>query len=93
MAESMAFRGYEVADYEVAIQAAIEIGWVEPSDAPNSFRPTQKGTELREKVEQLTDEYFYRPWTVLAKDETDALYSLLTKLHESLISYGKSVSK
>jgi len=92
MAESMAFRGYEVADYEVAIQAAIEIGWVEPSDAPNSFRPTQMGTEIREKVEQLTDDYFYRPWTMLAKDETDALYSLLTKLHESLISYGKSLA-
>ncbi len=29
MAESLTFRGFEKADYDVAIQAAIEIGWVE----------------------------------------------------------------
>src|SRR4030095_6828130 len=29
MIESMAFRGYEMDDYEVAIQAAIEIEWIE----------------------------------------------------------------
>lgn len=92
MAENMAFRGYEAADYEVAIQAAIEIGWVEPSDTPSLFRPTQKGTELREKVEQLTDEYFYGPWAVLANNEADDLYGLLTKLHEQLAAYGKSNS-
>ena len=90
MAESMAFRGYEAADYEVAIQAAIEIGWGEPSDVPNSFRPTQMGIELREKVEQLTDEYFYGPWTVLTNDETDELFALLTKLREQLIEYKKA---
>ena len=93
MAESMAFRGYEVVDYEVAIQAAIEIGWVEPSDAPNSFRPTQMGTEIREKVEQLTDEYFYGPWTVLTKDETRRSYLIiLTKLHEHFIKGKESDS-
>jgi hypothetical protein len=92
MVERMAFRGYEPTDYDVAIQAAIEIGWVEPNDAPNSFRPTQKGMEIREQVEQLTDEYFYRPWGVLTKDESVSLYALLTKLHDCLISYRKSMA-
>ncbi|NTW88783.1 MAG: hypothetical protein HGB26_06610 [Desulfobulbaceae bacterium] len=32
MAERMSVRGYEENDYEVAIQAAIEIGWVEAAD-------------------------------------------------------------
>jgi hypothetical protein len=91
MAESMAFRGYEKTDYDVAIQAAIEIGWVEAADAPNTFRPTQKGAELREKVGQLTDEYFYKPWAVLTKEEIDSLYLLLTKLREKLSEYRKEL--
>ena len=84
MAERMSLRGYEEGDYEVAIQAAVKIGWVESSDAPNSWRPTIKGQELREEVERQTDEYFYRPWSVLARKELDELHSLLTKLHERL---------
>jgi hypothetical protein len=90
MAEHMAFRGYEKADYEVAIQAAIEIGWVEAGETPNSFRLTQKGAELREEVEQLTDQYFYRPWRVLTKGEIDSLYDLLINLRDALVSYRKS---
>ncbi len=90
MAESMEFRGYDVNDYEVAIQAAVEIGWIETSDAPGKFRPTQKGRELREKVETLTNEYFYRPWSVLTQEELDELYGLLTKFHEQLMANHKS---
>ena len=89
MAESMEFRGYDVSDYEVAIQAAVEIGWIETSDSPGKFQPTQKGRELREKVDNLTNEYFYRPWSVLTQDELDELYTLLTKLHEQLTAYKK----
>jgi hypothetical protein len=92
MAEHMAFRGYEKADYEVAIQAAIEIGWVEAGETPNSSRLTQKGAELREEVEQLTDQYFYRPWGVLTKGEIDTLYDLLINLRDALVSYRKSLA-
>jgi len=90
MAEAMESRGYDVSDYEVAIQAATQIGWIESADAPGKFRPTQKGRDLREKVENLTNEYFYRPWSVLTQDELGELYNLFTKLHEELISYKKS---
>lgn len=84
LAESMSFRGYEVNDYEIALQAAKEIGWLEDSDAPGSFRITPKGKELREQVEAKTDEYFYSPWSVLAQDELEELYDLLVKLREGL---------
>jgi hypothetical protein len=93
MAETMESRGYDVSDYEVAIQAAVEIGWVEASDVPGKFRPTKKGEELREQVENLTNEYFYRSWSVLTQDELDELYGLLTKLHEQLIAYKKSLAR
>jgi hypothetical protein len=89
MAESMAFRGYEKRDYEVAIQAAIQIGWVEGVDVPNTFRLTQIGKNLRQKVELQTDEYFYHPWVVLTQTEIDTLYVLLTKLRDGLIEYRK----
>lgn len=92
MVERMSLRGYEESDYEVAFQAAVQIGWVETSDAPNSHRPTSKGLELREEVERQTDKYFYRPWSVLVTEELDELYSLLTKLHEGLIVFRKDAA-
>lgn len=89
MTESMAFRGYGVEDYEVAIQAAIEIGWAESAEIAFAFRPTPKGRELREQVERLTNEYFYHPWSFMEQDELDEIYSLLTKLRDQLRDYKK----
>jgi len=89
MAERMSFRGYEENDYEVAIQAAVEIGWVEAVNGTNIYRPTSKGRELRSQVEHQTDEYFYRPWSVLTEEDLDELYALLIKLHEKLIEFKK----
>ena len=90
MAEKLAFRGYEIDDYEVAIEAAIGVGWAERADVPGKFRLTQIGMELREQAEQLTNVYFYRPWSVLNQEELDELYNLLTKLRNQLDAYRKS---
>ena len=90
MAEKMTFRGYEVSDYEVALQATVEIGWAEVDDRPVTFRLSQQGKELREQAEQLTNEYFYTPWSVLMQNEIDELYDLLTKLRDELNVYRKS---
>ena len=84
MTESMAFRGYDVDDYEVALQAAVEIGWLENAEVSGAFRPTPKGRELRVQAEGLTNEYFFRPWSAMKPDELDELYSLLTKLRDEL---------
>jgi hypothetical protein len=90
MAEKLAFRGYEIDDYEVAIAAAIGVGWAERADVPGRFQLTQMGMELREQAEQLTNVYFYRPWSVLNQEELDKLYDLLTKLRNQLDAYRKS---
>jgi hypothetical protein len=92
MVDAMAFRSYEEEDFEVAIQAAIEIGWVEAGETPNTYRPTKKGIEIREKVEKLTDEYFYRSWSVLTAEEIDELYTLLEKLRDQLIAFKRSIT-
>jgi hypothetical protein len=91
MTETMPFRGYEVEDYEIAIEAAMEIGWAEQAERPDTFRLTQKGRELREQVERLTNQYFYAPWSVLVQDEIEELYDLLTTLRHELSVYRKSL--
>lgn len=90
MAETMPFRGYDVEEYEIALGAAVEVGWAEPGNRPNTFRLTQKGKELREEVERLTNEYFYAPWSVLMQNEIDELYDLLITLRSALNVYRKS---
>jgi hypothetical protein len=90
MVEKMTFRGYEVSDYEVALQAAVEIGWAAVDHRPDTFRLSQEGKELREQAERLTNEYFYTPWSVLIQDEIDELYDLLTKLRDGLNVYRRS---
>jgi hypothetical protein len=90
MAETLSFRGYEVDDYEVAIKAALEIGWLETADTLEVFRPTPKGRELREQVEKLTEEYFYRPWATFSPDQVDELYNLLVKFREQIHEFKKN---
>jgi hypothetical protein len=90
MAEKMAVRGYDESDYEIAIQAAIELGWAEPGQYPGIFRLTAQGQGLYSRAEQLTNTYFYAPWSVLAPAELDELDALLTRLHGALREYRKS---
>jgi hypothetical protein len=90
LAESMSFRGYETSSYEVALEAAAQIGWAESATIPGAFCISQRGHDLRERVEQLTNEFFYAPWSVLTTAELDELYALLMKLREQLNSFRRS---
>jgi hypothetical protein len=90
MAEVMSFRGYDADDFEVAVKAAIGVGWLEAADTPGAFRPTQKGWELRGQVEKLTDEYFYRPWAAFLQPNLDEFYNLLFRLRGQLHEYKKT---
>jgi hypothetical protein len=89
MAEKLSFRGYEAEEYDIAIQAAMELGWAEPGKHPDTFHLTKQGKQLREQAERLTNEYFYAPWSVLRPDELDELYELLSRLREGLSVYLK----
>jgi hypothetical protein len=91
MAEKMEFRGYEVEEYDIAIQAAMELGWVEQGRLPDTFRLTAAGTQLREQAEQLTNQYFYTPWSVLTQAELEELYALLLRLRQGLAAYRKPI--
>jgi hypothetical protein len=89
MAESMSFRGYEVNDYIVALKAATRLGWVVGNDISGKFQLTDQGRQLREHAEQLTNAYFYAPWSVMTQDELDELYDVLLKLRDQLITFRK----
>jgi len=90
IAGSMIFRGYDVNQYEIALQAAAQLGWAEPTRIPGTFRITQAGRELREKAEQLTNAYFYTPWSILTREELTELDDLLLELKRQLISFRKA---
>jgi hypothetical protein len=90
IAKAMTFRGYEANDYEIALRAAQEIGWLEEADTPGEYRITPAGKELRAQVETQTDEYFYAPWSALTQDELDEMYDLLVKLRERLRELRKT---
>ncbi len=89
MTETMEFRGYELYEYEAALKAATQVGWLEAAEVTDAFRPTAKGLELRAQVEKLTDEYFYRPWAIFSPNELDELYNLLTNMREQLHAFKR----
>ena len=89
LAETLSFRGYEASHYEVALQAAVQIGWAEQSESPDSFRISEKGRAVHDQAGQLMNESFYAPWSAMTTAELDELYDLLVKLKEQLNSYRK----
>lgn len=89
IAEETAFRGYETHDYDLALQAAVQAGWVEPAEQPQTFRPTIKGLDMRARVERLTEDYFYAPWQDFSLPELDEVHDLLSSLREELHEFRK----
>lgn len=89
LSESLLFRGYESGHYEVALQAAVQIGWAQSADVSGAYCITPKGRDLRDQVEHLTNEYFFATWTLMSQKELDELYDLLLKLRDQLNSFRK----
>ncbi len=90
IAEATPFRGYETSDYAAALQAGVEVGWLEETEPKGAFKPTQIGKDMHDRVEKLTNEHFYRPWTTFSQTELDELYGLLLKLREQLHGFRKT---
>jgi hypothetical protein len=89
LTEIHSFRGYEVNDYEVALQAAVQIGWAEGTEVPGAYRISPQGRKIHKDAERLTDEYFYGPWSIMTPGEIDELYDLLVKLREELSAFRR----
>ena len=78
MAQKLAFRGYVAADYRRSLEHLITLGWVQFDG--EAYAITEQGSTVRSKVENLTDEYFYRPWGVLTGDTWTVMHNLLVSL-------------
>ena len=93
LAESMSSRGYDVHHYDVALQASVQLEWANQTGIPGRYCITQSGRELREQAEQLTNRYFYAPWSVLTKNELYEFSNLLLKLKDQLEHFRKKKAK
>lgn len=76
-------RGYTADDYRAALQNLIDHGWVMEGEG-GSYNLTAGGRKARQDAEDLTDRYFYGPWSGLSDLEIDELKGLLLALWEGL---------
>lgn len=72
------FRGHPESVYLDAIVELKEMDYLQGSR--NSLRLTENGVQFREQVEELTDQYFYNPWTCLTGSEKETISNLLPKI-------------
>ena len=72
------FRGHPESVYLDAIVELRERDYLEGSR--NGLRLTERGKQFREHVEELTDQYFYKPWSCLTYSEKETIANLLPKI-------------
>lgn len=79
--EQLAYRGYSRYDYAAALKTLEARRWIQATDG--IYTTTDTGRIAREKVEQLTDDYFYAGWSCLDENEFEELVTLMRKLKEA----------
>lgn len=65
-----------------AINELVQKGWVSSGE---KLTITDKGQQVRDHAEELTNKYFFSPWSVLTDVEYGLLCQLLTQLNENLV--------
>jgi hypothetical protein len=68
-----------------AIEELENRGWIM---AGEEMHLTEQGNEIREKSEELTDQYFFSPWGILSDEELSHLGNLLNELKDKIDSNG-----
>lgn len=82
LAEQLSGRNYDEDSYAAALGELAQRGWVEQENG--KYVATEKGSKLRQDVEDVTDRYFDAPWEVLSEAETKELKGLMKKLAEAV---------
>lgn len=87
--QALFYRGYSRQDYAYALQLLVERGWLAPNpDQTDAYLPTETGQTIWQQVEDLTNQYFYKPWSVLSETELEEVALLLKALKERLEQVG-----
>jgi hypothetical protein len=80
--EQLSHRGYSRQEYAAALSELARRGWLAPSGDAGAYQVTETGRHRRGEVEQATDDYFYAPWSGLAKEEIAMVHNLLMNLRD-----------
>lgn len=86
LAEGLPFRGYTEEDYQAALDALVNRGLLAFEENPDGgkYVMTEKGTALREKAEDKTNELYLKAFAGIAEEELDELIGLLEGFAETL---------
>jgi DNA-binding MarR family transcriptional regulator len=76
-------RNYDEEAYAGALKELDKRGWVK--EINGSFEVTEEGRTLRQKVEDLTDEYFNSAFAIISDSDLEELGALLGQLAKDLI--------
>jgi hypothetical protein len=79
-------RGYTAVDYTAYMHDLVERGWV--AEAGGVYHATMHGRQLRREVEDLTDRFFYTPWSALDEAALAELHELAGQLIIQLEALG-----
>jgi hypothetical protein len=91
LVEALPHRGFSDLEYQQALCDLAGKGWVEQTLA--GFKVTEKGARVRQKIEQITNQYYFSPWRILKQDDLDELVSNLETLHQHLIGIAANQEK
>jgi hypothetical protein len=80
--QQLAHRGYTVHEYATALEDLQRRAWLEPGPESGTYQPTSTGRSVRQQVEQLTNSYFYAPWSCLSDTEITRVHDLLVQMQE-----------
>lgn len=76
MVEQFQARGYTQESLLRVIEEANQLGWLTASDDKLALTPA--GSDLRQTTEDLTNEYYFGPWSTLTESELQEFEDLLT---------------
>jgi hypothetical protein len=80
--KKLAARGYAERVYEKALDELRNLKYV--SGSRRTLGLSQEGISFREKIEQDTDQYFFKPWSCLSNGEKNEMEDYLVELIEGL---------
>ncbi|HEX6384696.1 MAG TPA: hypothetical protein VF177_08510 [Anaerolineae bacterium] len=80
--QKLEWRRYTRAVYAEALEDLVGRGWIVTE--AGHYWTTVRGRTIRQEAEEVTDHYFYAPWSCLNEGESLALEGLLTQLRDGL---------
>lgn len=80
--QKLSYRGHPISVYANALIQLRKMELIAGAD--HSLRLTAHGRTIRDQIEKTTDEYFFKPWSELNKEQNTELADLLLGLRDRL---------